>query len=194
MARFEDRLWSELVEQHGAALAEQPVLVTSAPRRLHRGPIAAIGLAVAIALAAVVIGLSRGGGASAYAVVANPDGTVTVTINELVGVEPANERLQQLGVPARIPPVTAGCTTSSADLRSARLTPEQSRKAFEPIGGNGAYSVRIDPKGIPAGDTLVLRAYELPSGLISMKALLIEGPAPSCLTPDRGQATTPTGG
>ena len=59
------------------------------------------------------------------------------------------------------------------------------------MGGNGGYSVRIDPTAIPSGDTLLLRAYELPSGLIAMRALVIEGPAPSCLAPDPGQPAAP---
>jgi hypothetical protein len=189
--RFEDRLWGELVEQHGAVLAEQPVLAHVAPRRVRRGPLGAVALALALGLAALVIALGRGGATSAYAVVSNPDGTITVTIRELAGVEPANERLEELGVPARIPPAREDCPTSRADLQPAHLTPEQSRETFEPVGGNGGYSVRIDPKAIPAGDTLLLRAYELPSGLIAMRALVIEGPAPSCLAPDPGQSPAP---
>ncbi len=187
MSRFEDRLWAELVEQHGAVLSEQPVLVQTPARRFRRGPVAAVALAIAVALAALVIGLGRGGATSAYAVVTNPDGSVTVTIKELVGVEPANQRLQELGLPVAIPPVRADCPTSQTELRPAPLTVEQSRRTFEPLGGHGAYSIRIDPAAIPAGDTLVLRAYELPSGLIAMRALVVEGPAPSCLAPGPGE-------
>lgn len=193
MARFEDRLWAELAEQHGAVLAEQPVLVHAPPRRLRRRPLAALALALAVALAALVIALGRGGGTSAYAVVTNPDGTVTVTIRELAGVEPANQRLEELGVPVRIPPALSDCPTSRADLRSAHLTPAQSRRVFEPVGGHGAYSLRIDPQAIPPGDALVLRAYELTPGVTAMRALVIEGPAPSCLAPDPGQPAAPSG-
>jgi len=191
--RFEDRLWSELVERHGAVLAEQPVLARAAPRRVRRGPLAAAALALALGLAALVIALGRGGGTSAYAVVSNPDGTITVTIAELAGVQPANERLEELGVPARIPPTRSDCPTTRADLHPAHLTPEQSRESFEAVGGNGRYSIRIDPQAIPPGDTLLLRAYEEPSGPIAMRALVIEGPAPACLAPDHGQ-TGPGGG
>jgi hypothetical protein len=193
VARFEDRLWAELVEQHGAVLAERPILVHAPPRRVRRGPIAAVALAVAIALAALVIALGHSGGTSAYAVIANPDGTVTLTIREIAGVQPANERLEELGIPASIPPTRSDCPTSSSHLRSAHLTPEESRKTFEPEGGHGSYSIRIDPKAIPSGDTLVLKAYELPSGAIAMQAAVIEGPAPSCLAPDPGQSAGPTG-
>jgi hypothetical protein len=194
VSRFEDRLWSELVEQHGAALVEQPVIVHTRPRRVRRGPVAVVGLALAAALAVLVIAFGHGGGTSAYAVVTNPDGTVTVTIRELAGVQPANERLEELGVPARIPPTRSDCPTSGADLRAAHLTPEQSRKTFEPEGGHGSVSIRINPKAIPSGDTLVLKAYELPSGLIAMRAIVIEGPAPACLAPDPGQAASSGGG
>jgi hypothetical protein len=183
VSRFEDRLWGELVEQHGALLAEPPARVPSAPRRFRRAPVAALALALVIGLVALVIALGRGGGTSAYAVVTNPDGTVTVTINELIGVEPADERLQELGVPVRIPPIEPGCRTSRAELKSARLSPARSREISEPTGGAGHYSLRIDPAAIPAGDTLVVTAHEVRPGVIWLRSLVIEGPAPSCVAP-----------
>jgi hypothetical protein len=188
MPRFEDRLWNELVEQHGALLAETPAPVPSRRRLRRRAPIAAIALALAAALVALLIGLGKGGGgASAYAVVTNPDGTVTVTIDELVGVEPANQRLQELGVPVRIPPVQPGCPTRRTDLQPAHLPPDRTRDIFEPTGGHGTSSLTIDPAAIPPGDTLVLRAHELRHGVVALRALVMEGAAPSCLAPAPGE-------
>ena len=183
MSRFEDRLWGELVEQHGALLAEAPARVPSAGRRFGRAPVAAVALAVVIALVALVIALGRGGRASAYAVVKNADGTVTITINELEGVAPANQRLEQLGVPVRIPSVERWCPTTRAELKSARLSPARSREISEPTGGVGRYSLRVDPAAIPSGDTLVLTAHEVRPGLTYLRSLVIEGAAPRCLAP-----------
>lgn len=190
MSRFEDRLWSELVEQHGALLAEPAARVPSAPpaaRRFRRAPAAAVALAMLAALVALVIALGHGGGTSAYAVVTNPDGTVTVTIDELVGVEPANERLEALGLPVRIPSVKAGCPTSRAELKPANVPAGRSRQIAEPTGGPGHYSLRIDPAAIPRGDTLVLTAHEVRPGVIFLRSLVIEGAAPSCLAPEPGE-------
>jgi hypothetical protein len=186
VASFEDRLWSELVGQHGAVLAEQPARSPAAPR-FRRATAAALVLALAVSLAALVIVLGKGGGTNAYAVVRNPDGTVTVAINELEGVEPANQRLQELGVPVRIPPVRSGCPTSRADLQAVHLPPDRTSEIFEPTGGHGNSSLRIEPAAIPHGDNLVLRAYELRPGLIGIRAVVIEGPAPSCLAPEQGE-------
>lgn len=191
MARFEDRLWNELVEQHGALLAEPPAQIHSPARRRGRvrrgGPLAALGLALAAGLAALVIGLSANGGSSAYAVVTNPDGTVTVTVSELVGVGPANERLTELGLPVRIAPVQDGCPVSRRQLPFVHLPPEQTRALYETLGGRGGVSLRIDPSAIPHGDTLLLSAHELRPGFVALRGLVIEGAAPSCVAPVAGE-------
>ncbi|HXB15114.1 MAG TPA: hypothetical protein VNV44_05150 [Solirubrobacteraceae bacterium] len=192
MARFEDRLWTALVEQHGALLAEAPAAPLRAPavrpRRLRRVPALVAGAATILAIVlALVIGLGSNRGASAFAVVTNSDGTVTVTIGELVGVTPADERLQQLGLPVRVVPVTAGCPTVPAQLRQAMLSPEEFRGIYQLAGGEQVASVRIDPSRIPHGDTLILRATERPGGAVALRALVIEGAAPPCLPPSPGE-------
>ncbi len=190
MARFEDRLFAELVEQHGALLARPPARAAVAPRPRplrRRGPIAAFGLAVAAAIAALAIGLSHNTGTSAYAVVANPDGTVTVTIREIEGVAPANQRLVMLGVPVRVAPVTQGCPVTRERLPSVQLPPEEARKIYEPEPGPAGFSVRVDPAAVPHGDTVLFTAREVRPGLVVLRELLIEGSAPSCVAPVRGE-------
>ncbi len=190
MARFEDRLFAEIVEQHGALLTQPAARVAAPPRpRLlrRRGPIAALGLAIAAAIAALVIGLSHNAGTSAYAVVTNPDGTVTVTIRELEGVDPANQRLAMLGVPVRVAPVTDGCPVTREQLPSVQLPPDEARKIYEPEPGPAGFSVRIDPAGVPHGDTVLLTAREVRPGFVALRELLIEGAAPSCVAPVPGE-------
>lgn len=188
MARFEDRLFAELVEQHGALLAQPPVHAATPPRLLrHRGPIAALGLAIAAAVAALVIGLSHNAGTSAYAVVSNPDGTVTVTIREIEGVAPANQRLAMLGVPVRVAPVTAGCPVTREQLPSVQLPPGRSEQIYRPEPGPAGFSARIDPAAVPHGDTVLLTAREVRPGFVALRELLIEGAAPACVAPVPGE-------
>jgi len=188
VARFEDRLFRELVEQHGSLLTEPPAAAPVLPRRLRRRPAVAIALALAVALAAIVIGLSRGGGGTnAYAVVTNPDGTVTVTISELVGVAPADERLHELGLPVSVAAVTEDCPVERSELHRADVPPEVMSRIVETVSPAGRTGVRIDPSAIPAGDTLLLSANERRAGVIALRELLIEGSAPSCVPPGPGE-------
>ncbi len=192
MARFEERLWAELVEQRGVLLAEAPSAQLRAPavrpRRVRRVPALAGAAATILAIVlALVIGLGSNRGASAFAVVTNADGTITVTIGELVGVTPADRRLEELGLPVRVVPVTAGCPFDPAQLRQARLSPDQFRGIYQIAEGERATSVRIDPSQIPHGDTLIVRATERTHGVVALRALVVEGAAPPCLPPAPGE-------
>jgi hypothetical protein len=190
VARFEDRLFAEIVEQHGALLAQPPVHVAAPPRvrpLRRRGPIAALGLAIAAGIAALVIGLAHNAGTSAYAVVTNPDGTVTVTIREIEGAAPASDRLAMLEVPVRVAPVTAGCPVTREQLPSVQLPPSEARKIYAPEPGPDGFSARIDPAAVPPGDTVLLTAREVRPGFVLLRELLIEGAAPSCVAPVAGE-------
>ena len=112
---------------------------------------------------------------------------MTVTISELVGVEPANERLEELGLPVRAVAVEAGCPVSRRQLPFVHLPPDQTRALYEPIVGPDGVSLRVNPKAIPHGDTLLLSANELRPGFVSMRGLVIEGAAPSCVAPVPGE-------
>jgi hypothetical protein len=191
MSRFEDRLWDELVEQHGALLLEPPpaalprtlVPVGRTSRALRRLlPIAALGTALAGVIAALVIGLGGGGvGTPAYAVTANGDGTVTVTIREIVGIEGANAKLAALGVPVRVVPVKPDCPAVGKGSAPDRVSPEREHTVLSPVGPAGSASVKITPAAIPSGDTLVLGARQLDAGAIALGGALYKGPGRDCL-------------
>jgi hypothetical protein len=189
MSRFEDRLWSELVEQHGAVLAGQPslgLLPGAAPLRgavPQRRPLATIGVAVAAVVAAIVIGLSTGGSgpAPAYAVTRNPDGTVSVTIQELAAAQSASEALARMGLPVRAAAAEESCHT---DPRQYRMVPEPQanpQPIFSPFLSAGVNGVRINPTRIPAGDTLLLGVREAAPKTILLEVSLYRGAAPPCL-------------
>jgi hypothetical protein len=194
VARFEERLWAELVEQHGALLADPPPAAVS-PHRVARSmpayrrrllPAAGLATVLTGVLVAIVIGLGSGSRPSAaFAVVRNPDGTVKVTIAEISGVQGANQRLAELGVPARVVSLNAGCATRAGEFKPAPLTSEQAQRIATLVGPAGSASVVLYPAAVPAGDTVVIGASALgQSGGIDTVALAIsiyEGAAPTCL-------------
>src|SRR5258708_5486062 len=185
MSRFEERLWSELLEQHGALLTDPPLELAPAraqlqPRR-RLAPLAALGLALAAALTAVVIGLSSGGGTPAYAVVSNPDGTITVTIRELVGVKGADEKLASLGVPVRIVRSEAGCQTGSGEYNTPRISPQLFQRIAKLAESGGSAAIGITPSAIPAGGTVLIGARALSPGVVGLQTGIYEGKTPPCL-------------
>lgn len=199
VSRFEDRLLAELLEQHGAVLADAPVLPQIPARRARARswlglparrllPAGALALALATALVALVTGLGSGGGGvtPAYAVVQNGDGTVTVTIRELLGIDGANRELRTLGVRARVVPSEGSCQTDPAQFRQARISEELSRRIVTPVFLAGAPSVVIEPSAIPADDTVVIGVRTLDTqgepAATGLETAIYEGAAPPCLT------------
>lgn len=216
MSSFEDRLWSELVREHGQTLASadpprpaRPWRSSSGPRRSPRSPgwprprrsprglLAAVAIALAAAVAVGALALTANTTAPAYAVVVNRDGSVTLTIDELIGVRAANARLSELGVRARVAIVEPGCTARGVRVRfpprrnpnglpepwiAGMIRPEKSHPGF------GGLGMVIRPAGIPRGDTLLLTARWLnsthagtPVHAVGLSFGLYRGPAPSCV-------------
>jgi hypothetical protein len=193
VASFEDRLLGQLVEQHGALLADAPAPVapgehvfSGASRRRRFAPAAALAVALAAALAAIVVGLGSGSRTSpAFAVVRNADGTVSVTIAELAGVEGADDRLAALGVPARVVRSQRSCPTRPGQFKAARLSAAQALAISRLAGPAGTAAVVIDPAAVPAGDEVVIGARSLPqpsgSAAVGLETQVYEGAAPPCL-------------
>ncbi len=207
MSRFEDRLWAELVEQHGALLADAPalpVMATPAGRarrarrvgHAHRAPslrarlamAGTLALAISAALVIAIGGLRSGGGSAAYAVVQNPDGTVSVTIREIVGVDGASSKLTSLGVPVRVARTAKGCNPRAEGYVPARLRPSVSHRIAVLTGGPGHASIVVDPAAIPPGDTVLIGAQPFGSGprresKVGLSVSFFKGRAPDCVRP-----------
>jgi hypothetical protein len=178
MTSFEDRLWAELVSEHATELPlEEPRQRKRPPRRL---PAAVASLALLGVILASVATLTTSSNAPAYAVVRNSDGTVTVTIHELVGINEANTQLEALEVNARAAGVEAGCTTDLKRFHPVPFPP-QIVGAIISLGHAEAATVTITPSVIPSGDTLLLTARQLAPGFITMGVQLYQGPVPSCV-------------
>ncbi|HEY1458259.1 MAG TPA: hypothetical protein VGF15_07050 [Solirubrobacteraceae bacterium] len=183
MHEFENRLWSDLLREHGSelTLSEKPT-ARKRPRLLGIGAAALTLLAVTIAVA---VSLTANSASPAYAVTKNPDGTVTITIAKLVGVSPANSKLARLGVRARARadmPFPPGCSLT-------RLRPDSSMMSIvHPT--RQPFALKIDPGAIPANTTLLISAVLLPihhtptagaqrhAGAI--RIALIRDPLPAC--------------
>jgi F0F1-type ATP synthase membrane subunit c/vacuolar-type H+-ATPase subunit K len=170
MTNFKDRLWRDLVREYGEDLGEirRPAGKHSRRGRPRVLAGAAVGLAGVGAAVAIVLGAAST--APAFAVTPNHDGTIQVRIFRSAGIPGANARLSAMGIRARVVAVAAGCqarwVTGVAMAPVARLQPRQ---------------VRIDPRRIGAGRTLVLATWRRGRKIQLAPARLVRGPAPACL-------------
>lgn len=191
---YTELLRRELVGASRRLSAEAPRTGTSRPRvrPLLLGRRRLLSLAGVLALAAatvtVVALMSAGGGTpAAYAITQNPDGSVTLSLNEVLGVEPVDERLAQLGVPVVVAKMEAGCDEHGEPVRfpSGQVFPEVIETVKTGSGLAGITWV-IRPSLIPSGDTLriaVQRDPKSPIPALGAQFGLFRGQAPSCARP-----------
>ena len=140
------------------------------PERGRTGLVAAGAL---VAAGVVVAGsMLWGGGPAAYAVTRNPDGTVTVSIEDVAAIGPANEELRKFGLRVKAVPMTADCPS----LEGAEVYRGADWVAPDRTGN----SVTLSPR-IPEGYTVLLAVSRYPnrgSGLGYTGP--VKDPAPSC--------------
>jgi hypothetical protein len=175
MTKFEDRLFDELMHDHGAEL--------SAPRAAHRtrrvarpmwlsgGVLAAAG---ATAAGLVMFG---SGAAPAFAVTQNRDGTATIALSDVSGVAGANQKLHSLGDNVVIVPVEPGCEPVSSLPRVPGLQGRTMGGSSGTVGGQ----ITVNVTGIPAGDIAVV-AYQQSGRSVQMSVTITSPPAPSCVS------------
>lgn len=190
MGNFEDRLIGELMDEHGPALA---VLERPEPRRRSNRPLWMTGGALAVALAvAGVLTFATGSSSPAYAVTRNPDGTVTLTVSDVTGVDGANAELRRLGLPVRVVRVEDKCP----DRYQATPVPvELGDMLREPT--RLTFSLR----DIPRGETLVVggTVQTIKGGSHTVQAFsfagsgLVAGTPPTCTRPEPSMAGISTG-
>lgn len=199
MSRIEDRLWTGLVaepEAERAMSARQPL-----PVRGHRRLVALAAIGLALTGLTIVVALATGGTETtpAYAVTVNANGSVSVTLNEVLGVSGANEQLARLGVRARIARVEAGCTQAAENaIPPGDSSHEQLPTMVEPQkAGEGLAGLDwvIHPDAIPPGDTVLIAAQLANEGrpvatyhgkaitAVGSSVSLYRGTAPTCRPP-----------
>lgn len=187
-------LRAALVEaaERGAVPTQHELPPRVAPGRttVGRGGMLAIaGAALCLAVVIVAIAaLGSGGGSStaAYALTQNPDGTVTLTLSEVLGVEPANEQLAKLGIPVVVAKIEPGCDERG---EPARPTDPRFGEMIEPAkAGPGLAGLTwiIHPALIPPGDSVRLSVQPDPDSRIPAVGAgvgLFRGQAPKCSRP-----------
>lgn len=174
MSRFEDRLWSELVCDYGPELARQARI--EVPVRTRRTVVSVVAVAAvlcALAVAVLLLSNTHPSSSEAYAVSQAPDGTVTVSINELTGISGANEQLAGLGVRVRVAAVEADCTQTGQIVRVAPAV-------ISELASFNRQGVTIKPELVPREATLVLSARQV-GGIVGLSYGLYSDPAPTCI-------------
>ena len=158
------------------------VRFTSRPRLLAGGATALAGAATAAVLA---IGAASTA-APAFAATSNPNGTVTITLNDLTGVSGLNAELASMGVAIRAVPVVSGCT-ATAQVVGADGSPQPAGTlAVSPLPDNPRTgspttldTITLAPPQT-AGQTEILAAST--SG-IDLLGQTVQGQVPSCVAP-----------
>jgi hypothetical protein len=183
MTRFADQLFTDLMQEHGPALALTGPPTAPRQRAVTGRKLLAAGAGgVAVAAAAAGV-LLAGGGTPAYAVTTHPDGTVTLAVNQAAGISGVNGRLHQLGDRVVVVPVGRGCPSINS-LPAPSVRPVHISGSTK-IGRNG--SVTVNAKGIPAGDLLVVgvetKTHAANGTTYPMSdARLTSPPAPGCVS------------
>ena len=195
MTKFEDRLFGQLMTEHGHHLraVERPA---PARRRVRRPVWLATGAAGAVAAVttAAVMALGSAPALAAYSVTQH-NGTVTVSVTRPSGVTGANTTLHAMGARVRVVPVRPGCPAIGS-LPRPRPAPHPGVSVKSGVDGNGhrSVTVKVGQGGIPAGDTMIL-AFSSGPGRDSLGAGgIITGPVPRCVSlppaPSGGDGST----
>lgn len=171
MSKFEDNLWAQLERDHAPALLQS----VATQRRLRtRRWLGAVASVVVLGATAVIAPVYFGGTPPAYAVVDNPDGSVTLTIREVQRFEEATAKLRERGIPAIAVPLRDNCTETGRSLEVPMAAVD-----FEFTAG--ASKVTIDPNRIPADATVVLATENQSDHWIVTGGVYARDQLPVCL-------------
>lgn len=189
MSDYFDRIEAQLSSavarraERAGGRRRQSVGALRARWRQRRTALAAGGLASAGAVVALALTLTAGSSTPAFAVVVHHDGSVTLTVNELIGVGPANARLAELGVRARLARREPSCTTKARPIpwlpadtpgTISRRTGHETRHARESrlLSSELAraraelrlIATLVHPGHGPKGISMTIRANAIPAG------------------------------
>lgn len=184
--------------RHQIEITEMP-----APHRLPHAPAVRLGgrlrilaggaaAAVAATTAAVLAISAATTAAPAFAVTDNPDGSVTITLNEITGVSDLNAKLASMGIAVRAVPVESGCTaTAQVVMRDGSVQPATALAVTSLPTNPRTQSpttlnqITTTPPQTP-GQTEILAASSTGFDLL---AQVVQGQVPSCVAP---AGSTPT--
>ncbi|SMD04379.1 hypothetical protein [Lentzea albidocapillata] len=168
MTTFKDNLLNDLMCEHGQTVEVAP----ERHRRSARPLLAAAGVLAMAGAATIAIVNSD---SPAYAVTKNADGSVTVSIRDIKGVDGANAKLHEYGIGAKAVPMSRDCAEldeTKMDLLGDYVLPR--------VADDG--SITMSPGDIPAGYTVLLGISNMPNRDTGLGFTgPIRNPAPDCL-------------
>jgi hypothetical protein len=184
MTKFEDRLFGQLMAEHGHHL-QATARPAPARRRLRRPVWLATGAVGGMAAAAAaVVALGSAPAAAAYSVTQHANGAVTVSVNRMSGVAGANGTLHKMHARVRVVRVRPGCRPIGS-LPRPNPAPHPSVKVASRVTKNGHRSVTVTlgKGGIPRGDTMILAFRGNPRGGTALGVGgIITGHVPHCVS------------
>jgi hypothetical protein len=123
MSTYTDRLWQDLVRDHGPDLAQAARLEPSRARVLRRPGVIA-GSALGLAGVGVALILATGGGTPAYAVTTDGNGSVLVMLNQTSALPQVNAKLASMGAHEQISiQMAPGAATVNGPVECTASTP-----------------------------------------------------------------------
>jgi hypothetical protein len=194
MNAFDDRLWSQLVEDHGAdrvTCVDPADGSAPAPRGRRRRPMLLTAGAAGLAggVLALVLGLSATTSTPpAYALTENADGTVTVTLNDVAtGIPGLNAEFKRLGIREVAVPIKAGCTGPSVGYDASGSAPGMN-------GMNTTFTFSSANKYLVPGDTGFIAARQVGPDEVQIVMGAMKAPVPSCFPTTTMQVIAPPAG
>jgi len=189
LTKFADRLYEDLMREHGATLrslseqgAQSPARAVPQPtpkrrRRAARPAWLTAGIATATGAVAGGFVLFGAGAAPAYAVTQNANGTVSIAVHQASAIDAANSKLKVLGARVVVVPVHAGCpSVGSLENRDTNHSGAIS------IGWGTDGSITVGASAVPENETLVVGFDTSHGGLFQAGSILVKGKVPSCIS------------
>ena len=182
MSKFKERLWRDLMREHGSELAQIDRPAAGRARYARPRLLAGTTVGFAAIATAIVLFVSAASTPAAFAVSGNSDGTVSVMLRRIAGIKGANARLQALGIRAKFVQVAAGCRAAVPPAALAQIkTPDQ-------VLIHAGRQTRIDPRKIPPGRMVVIMSWVKAGNVRTVKLGAAAKAAPDCIAGPAPQA------
>jgi hypothetical protein len=152
---------------------------------LASGSLAVLGVAAAVVI--ILLASATSSPSPAYALVQQPDGSVTVIVHDLrTAIQPVNARLKALGVPERFIPITDACPAANGGF----VYPVK-RSQFPQL--RWTFSRRMSRRFLNRGYRGYIGLGRSDSGRLLLAQGAMKPPLPNCLNSTLGKIVSPLG-